>query len=212
MPRPPKYSREELLEKALEVFWEKGYEATTVHDLGTRMGIHPGSLFHTFGDKRTLFYEALSRYEEQMRGRLFSILELPLPKKEAIRLMFSGMIENLLRLREMGFRGCFMVNSLMELCASDPDMDRRSQVNLARLEEVLHAALQSAIEEGEISPRSDEDLRALSRSLMANVLALRMLIRVGAEPEVLHDVARIALVPLDAGMVARAGEAIQASS
>jgi TetR/AcrR family transcriptional repressor of nem operon len=197
MARPRKFDRDVLLEKALEVFWEKGYEATTVQDLGARMGVHPGTLFGTFGDKRTLFYEALNRYEERIRGILFGLLEEPIPRRAALEKLFAVTIELLLDARAAGQRGCFMVNSLMERCPLDPDMDRRAQVNLARLEGRLQTALQEAVAGGEIAERSEEDLRALARSLMANILAIRLLARVGAEAEILHDVARIALRSLD---------------
>jgi TetR/AcrR family transcriptional repressor of nem operon len=199
MGRPRKFAREELLETALEVFWEKGYEATTVQDLGARMGVHPGSLFGTFGDKRSLFLEALGRYEEQVRGKMFALLESPLPRREALRLLFSAMIDTLLQARTDGRRGCFMVNSLVELCPLDPDMDRRAEVNLARLEGTLRTALDAAVEGGEIAARTEEEMRALARALMANLLAIRVLARVGAEPEVLRDVARVALSLLDSG-------------
>jgi hypothetical protein len=76
-------------------------------------------------------------------------------------------------------------------------MDKRAQVNLARLEGRLQTALQEAVAGGEIAERSEQELRALARSLMANLLALRLLARVGAEADVLHDVARVALGSLD---------------
>ena len=104
MARPRKFDRDVLLEKALEVFWERGYEATTVQDLGARMGIHPGSLFGTFGDKRTLFYEALNRYEERIRGILFALLEEPIPRRTALEKLFAVTIELLIDARAAGHR------------------------------------------------------------------------------------------------------------
>lgn len=198
MGRPRKFERDELLQKALDLFWEKGYEATTVQELGTRMGLHPGSLFHTFGDKQSLFLEALGLYEERARALLLALLEAPLPKREALRQLFAAMIDNLLRARTAGRRGCFMVNTLVERCPQDPDMDRRARTNLTRLEEALERALRAAVEGGEIRPRSEEDLLALARFLMGNILAIRVLVRVGAEPSVLEDVARVALTAIDA--------------
>jgi TetR/AcrR family transcriptional repressor of nem operon len=197
MARPRKFDRDTLLEKALEVFWEKGYEATTVQDLGARMGVHPGSLFGTFGDKRTLFYEALNRFEARVRGILFAVLEEPVPRRAALERLFAVTIELMLDARAAGRRGCFMVNSLMERCPLDPDMDKRAQINLARLEGRLRTTLQEAMAGGEIAERPEEELRALARSLMANLLAIRLLARVGAEADILHDVARVALRSLD---------------
>lgn len=197
MARPRKFERTALLEAALGVFWERGYEATTVQELGERMGIHPGSLFGTFGDKRALFYEALQLYEERVRSYLFALLESPVPRREALGLVFAATIDFLLQNREAGHRGCFMVNSLMERCTLDPDMDTRAQVNLKRLEEVFYKAVVTAAENGEISARPEGELRAIARSLMANLIALRVLGRVGASREVLNDTARLALTVLD---------------
>jgi TetR/AcrR family transcriptional repressor of nem operon len=195
--RPRKFSRQELLEKAIDVFWEKGYEATTTQDLQERLGIHPGSLFGTFGDKQSLFREALDLYEENVRAMLFALLEKPVSKREGLRLFFSRMIDFLLKERTQGKPGCFMVNSLVELCSRDEAMDRRSKVNRARLEMIFFTTLQHAIDTGEIRDRPVEETRALARAFVANVLSIRVLVRIGAEPEMLHDVARVALAQLD---------------
>ena len=58
--RPKEFDRREALEKAMEAFWAKGYEGTSVSDLLEAMGIHRGSMYDTFGDKRSLFLEAAS--------------------------------------------------------------------------------------------------------------------------------------------------------
>jgi TetR/AcrR family transcriptional repressor of nem operon len=197
MARPRKFERDTLLETALEVFWEKGYEATSVQDLGSRMGIHPGSLFGTFGDKRTLFYEALNRYEERVREMLFGILDQPIPRRAALTQLFEGTITFLLAQRDAGRRGCFMVSSLMELCPLDPAMDQRASVNLERLESRFYVCLEEAMTNGEIRVRPEQEIRELARSLMANLLALRMLARVGSTRAVLEDIAHAALRMLD---------------
>jgi TetR/AcrR family transcriptional repressor of nem operon len=131
------------------------------------------------------------------------VLDEPIPRRTALEKLFAVSISLLLKAREAGLRGCFMVNSLMELCPLDPDMDRRAQVNLARLEGRLHTALQEARASGEIAERSDEELRVLAHSLMANFLAIRLLARVGAAPEVLHEVADVALRSLDLPTLSR---------
>ena len=64
MARPKQFDRDEALERAMAVFWRRGYEGTSVRDLVEHMGINRGSLYDTFGDKRTLFLAAVDRYLE----------------------------------------------------------------------------------------------------------------------------------------------------
>ena len=64
MARHKAFNREEVLDRAIEVFWAHGYEATSIQELVDSMGINRGSLYDTFGDKHRLFLEALDRYEQ----------------------------------------------------------------------------------------------------------------------------------------------------
>ncbi len=68
MARPREFDRDEVLDKAIEVFWTQGYDGTSVQDLVDAMGIQRGSLYAAFGDKHQLFLEALDRYENVARG------------------------------------------------------------------------------------------------------------------------------------------------
>src|SRR3981189_1577334 len=63
--RPRSFDREQALERAMQVFWKQGYEATSIHDLTRAMGINPPSLYAAFGDKERLFMEAIERYQRE---------------------------------------------------------------------------------------------------------------------------------------------------
>ena len=69
MPRPKEFNPDDALEKAMQVFWHKGYEATSMEDLLTAMDLNRGSLYDTFGDKRQLFLKAIDRYCHGFVGR-----------------------------------------------------------------------------------------------------------------------------------------------
>ncbi len=64
MARHKKFEREEVLGKAMETFWRYGYQGTSIQDLLENMGINRGSLYDTFGNKRSLFLAAIAHYDE----------------------------------------------------------------------------------------------------------------------------------------------------
>jgi TetR/AcrR family transcriptional regulator, transcriptional repressor for nem operon len=64
MPRPRHFDEQDVVDRAMELFWTEGYEATSVTDLTAQLGVHSGSLYRTFGDEHALFVRALGRYRE----------------------------------------------------------------------------------------------------------------------------------------------------
>ena len=75
--RPREFKEQEALSQAMEVFWHKGYEGTSVQDLLEGMGINRGSMYDTFGDKRTLFLKAVEYYRSHVVSRLVAKLAVP---------------------------------------------------------------------------------------------------------------------------------------
>ncbi len=77
MPRPREFDRDEVLQKALQVFWERGYESTSVQHLVDAMGIGRASLYATFGSKHGLFCAVMDDYERALTQTLIAPLEGP---------------------------------------------------------------------------------------------------------------------------------------
>ncbi len=88
MARPREFERDVVLDRAMQVFWSRGYEATSIQHLVDRMGIQRGSLYDTFGDKRALFFAAINRYDRVVTAKLVAVLEEPGSGKDAIRRLF----------------------------------------------------------------------------------------------------------------------------
>ena len=192
MPRPKAYDPDTVLEQAMLLFWEKGYEATGVDDLEARMGINRFSIYSTFHSKQQLFLAALDRYEEHigagMRERL-TAGEAGLP---AIKRLFQG----LTALAEQGNRmGCFMCNCVIERSLVDPDTAGRVTDHFDRLEEALHAVLQNARKKGEITGK--RNLRDCARYLIVTLQGLQVSLRMGQDPATVKKVVRLILHEVD---------------
>ena len=94
MARTKEFDEDAVLLKAMRLFWKQGYEKTSMKDLVANMGVHKGSLYDTFGDKRSLYLKTLDRYCEMMGGkRADARLKDGRSAKEAIGRLFEAAIE-----------------------------------------------------------------------------------------------------------------------
>ena len=96
MPRPKEFNPDDAIEKAMQVFWYKGYEATSMEDLLTAMDLNRGSRYGTFDDKRQLTLKVMDRYCHGFVAEKFSLLDQPRPALPTLRRFIHGMIEGAL--------------------------------------------------------------------------------------------------------------------
>lgn len=193
MARHKEFDREEVLDRAMGLFWEKGYEATSVQDLVDRTGIGRGSLYSTFGGKHELFLASLDRYGRSRGPLLAEVLEGPGTARAKLRLVLEGVAED--AASEEGWRGCFLVNSAVELAPHDPVAARSVDAALTEAEEALYGLLVRARTAGEIPP--DKDPRSLARFLWNTVQGLRVTAKRGARKEDLDEIVDVTLSVLD---------------
>jgi TetR/AcrR family transcriptional regulator, transcriptional repressor for nem operon len=146
--RPRCFDEQDVVERAMELFWTKGYEATSVADLTAELGVHPGSLYRTFGDKHALFLRALARYCETQAGSLAPTLLAGGPVLPRIRAVLVGFIE--LAAEQERPRGCLVVNSVGELLPADKDVACSVADVLSVVEDGFLQGLQAAVRRGEI--------------------------------------------------------------
>ncbi|MBP0017469.1 MAG: TetR/AcrR family transcriptional regulator [Cyanobacteria bacterium SBLK] len=192
MARHKAFDREAVLDKAMDTFWRKGYEGTSVRDLVENMGINRGSLYDTFGDKHTLFLAAIAHYEDTIVKHALACLETPHADKQAIIDHFYGLIDR--AIVDVEKRGCFVTNSAVELCARDREAATRIEHNLKRIERAYGNALKRSQDKGEL--RSDCDIRATARFLICTLQGLRVMTKVNCDRSVLEDIAKVALAVL----------------
>lgn len=189
MVRSKEFDVDIAVQRAMELFWERGYEATGVADLVQHLGIARGSLYATFGSKDGLYQLALQRYCETEAGPVIDRLTEPGPVLPVLRAM-------LLRLAEAPAgdprrRGCMVVNAAMERIPADSATAERVAAHLRKDEDVLAAALRRGRRSGEIPP--GRDARALARFLVATIQGLRVVGKATADPATLRDVVAVAL-------------------
>lgn len=179
MGRPRSFDPDEALERAMQLFWAKGYEATTIADLEAAMGINRFSLYHTFGDKRRLYLAALDRYCGGFGSRLFDDLEHGEEGLEAIRGVFRFFETRAREHRGDAARGCFVVNCAVELSDDDPAVARRTKAHVARMEEAFRGALERARARGEL--HGELDLADAARFLTVATHGLLVGVRMGQD-------------------------------
>lgn len=192
MARPQNFNREDALDAAIGCFWSRGFEATSIRDLISEMGIHGPSLYNAFGDKRGLFIEALQRYAAStMRERIARLEALASPVS-AIHAFFQELIEKSLSDPEK--RGCMIVNTALDIAAHDEEIREIVSNLLGEIEGFFRRAVQAAnLVQLAQQKRGPEDM---GRLLLGIVIGIRVLARTGATRDVLEGTMRPALALL----------------
>ncbi|MFI5033998.1 MAG: TetR/AcrR family transcriptional regulator, partial [Reyranellales bacterium] len=178
-----------VLDRAVDCFWQHGYEATSVRDLADRMGIGGTSLYNAYGDKRALFISALARYAERsMRERIARVEKSSRPK-EAIRAFLAEIIDR--SLADPDRRGCLLVNSALDVAPHDAEIGRVIAGCFGELRAFFRRNLEAARAAHQLPRQTDLD--ELAGHLLGVVLGVRVLARTGADRAQLDAVARPAL-------------------
>ncbi|TMR05650.1 TetR/AcrR family transcriptional regulator [Actinomadura soli] len=191
--RPRSFDDGRVVAEALELFWRRGYAATSLRDLKDGLGVLPGSLYAAYGDKHGLFLRALERYVDAAREQAAELTGdgAVLPR---VRALLLSVLE---AARETPGRGCMLGNTAAELLPADETAGRLVHDGFGTLETGLAQALQAAQRSGEVRP--DVDCGAQARLLLALMQGLHVLARAEADPRRLTDAIDTALAPLATG-------------
>lgn len=192
MPWEKQFDKQAALDKALQAFWARGYEATSMQDLVDCMGVNRGSLYATYGDKRALFLSALRSYD-QARRRMLAGFEARHSPRDAIRRVFLAFIEQVPE--KGGSRGCFMTNTALELAARDPEIRKI----VAAAQEDVEAFFARMIRKGKASGDVAADVKVAetARGLLASLLGVLVLVRSRPDKSLLHAIMTEAMRRLD---------------
>jgi len=189
MARPKAFNEEEVIDKAVQVFWAKGYEAASMQDLVDAMGIQRGSLYAAFGSKQKLFLKSLKRYSVTVVSELLDILASKPSAIESIELFFSQLVEHLLTAGEL--RSCLVTNSAIERGLRDEETKQLVLQLLNGLENGFYKTLLKAQEQGELL--TDLVYCALPNYLTSSMQGLLVMGKVCSERSVLEGINQVTL-------------------
>ncbi|WP_395366942.1 TetR/AcrR family transcriptional regulator [Streptomyces sp. YH02] len=189
MGRPKQFDPDVAVERAMSVFWRKGYAATTPQDLVDEIGIGKGSLYNTFGSKHALFERALVRYRDSQAAWLEALLDHPGSAKDRLRGALEALIH--LDLADPDRRGCMAVNTAAELATSDAGAADTVRKMFARTEGAFRATVEEGQRAGEIA--ADRDAAAVAAWLLATVIGMRVLAKTAEDDTQLKRVVDAAM-------------------
>lgn len=171
MPRAAKYDRRIALDKAVALFWARGYHATSLKQLEQALDMRPGSLYAAFGSKQSLFMEALDVYAVQMVNQLEAHLESAPSPLLALQSFLRELVLGGAAQDEAPARACMIVKTLMEVTEDEEPLSIKVNELLADMEEIFEDLLTRSRREGEL--RADVDCVRLARLVQVQVMGLR---------------------------------------
>jgi len=173
MPWEKTFDIDAATDKATEVFWKKGYEATSMADLIEAMDINKGSLYNAFGSKKALFDRALARYDQKNRAALVAELRQMPDARAAISALFEAMIDE--ANGDPRNLGCFVVNTAQDLPNQPPEVAEIIQHSLHEIERFLQDMIEQGKSNGQIAQTVETTPTA--QALLSMVVGLRLLSR-----------------------------------
>lgn len=187
--RTKDFDEEEVLWKAIHIFWEKGYNATSIHDLIDGMGVGRSSIYHAFGDKHNLFVKALELYQTVGTAKIKNVLDNAPSLKIALETLLNEVINDVLN--NACPKGCFKINSEVEVAAQDEVVNKLVYNDDLLIEEALYKAFKKGQQNGEIN--SSKDPMAMARFFCNTIAGMRVYAKFKSERQFFEDIAKTAL-------------------
>ncbi|GAB6052196.1 TetR/AcrR family transcriptional regulator [Magnetospira thiophila] len=183
MARPREFDQNEVMDKVVDVFWTRGFEATSIQDLEAATGLKRGSLYNAFGDKATLFDLALAHYVEH------SVVQrhLKTDTTATARKIIDGLLDVLVQEGARNKKGCLITNTVTELASRDANVAETMRNTLSTLEQTLTDLLRRAQAEKDLA--SDANVAGLARFLVGTVQGLRVMSKMHNDRQALQDIA-----------------------
>ncbi len=193
MPRVKLFDRDDVLNKAKDLFWQKGYHATSMQDIVDTLGISRSSLYDTFGGKKQLFAESLKLYCSSNKPDFEAFLQAQPNAKVGFAALFDMLIEG--GLGHNNSKGCLVVNSTIELSSNCYDTQKTITDNRTDFEEIFYKFLLSCQKKGEIS--ADKDIHNIASVFYVFLSGLYVIIKIEPDRDKLHKMSRELISILD---------------
>lgn len=192
MARSKVFDEDLILEKAMNLFWKKGYNATSAQDLVDHLGISRSSLYDTYGDKHSLFVKALKQYRKERIDPVINDANKTEDIEAYIRNIFQAAIKE--ALGEEHSKGCFMVNSAVELAPVDDEVKAIANAIMQDVENTITNAIKKGQEQGLFT--TTHSARSLARFIFNSLNGLRVTIKFDANKKMLDDIVNVCLAAL----------------
>ncbi|ALA41703.1 transcriptional regulator [Paenibacillus peoriae] len=173
MVRPREFDEDQALNAAMQIFWEKGFEATSLSDLTSKMGIQRPSIYAAFGDKKQLFEAALRKYTQSHAAYVRSRLQSNSSVKEAFYNFFGGIVAE--EYEDGPNRGCFCINTMVELAPHDERFEILTREHQMYLSAVFQETLERGIRSGELE--ASMDARALAHTIVSLLIGITVMMK-----------------------------------
>jgi TetR/AcrR family transcriptional repressor of nem operon len=192
MARHKAFDEAAVLERAMDYFWQHGYEKTSIQDLVKHLGVKAQSLYNTYGSKRDLYQAALRHYIA--KSSAVATLEQTPSGKAAIVKVFRDALDGIARADCR--KGCLIANTAVELGPHDPEIAAWIEQERLRAEKAYLSALVRAREQGEL-PERHQNLVALARYLHNAHSGLMVTAKTVRDMAVLEDIVQVTLSIFD---------------
>lgn len=192
MARKKNFDETEVLQKALMLFWEQGYNATSIQDLVDHLGINRASIYDTWGDKHGLYLETLRHYRKLTSSHLREKLRSDKSAKEIVRDFLYDIVDD--SVRDETKKGCYLSNSATELANCDKMVEQMFSDNRVKMEAVLNELIKEGQEQGEFS--SKHSSQSYARFVFNTAGGLRVLAKGTISEKEMNEVVDVALSAL----------------
>lgn len=193
MGRPREFDTDQALESAMQVFWTRGFEGTSISDLMAATGLQKQSLYGAFGSKQEIYIAALKRYEETRLRQSEQILAGSGSVVERIGGLFDMVIDRACRQRDRS--GCMLCNVAVDRASLCTDTQSAVDTCVAR----FLVAFDNALSASKLYARNKALRKKRARALLASYFGLNVLAKAGASQETLEDVRDSALETISSG-------------
>ncbi|MCY9669789.1 TetR/AcrR family transcriptional regulator [Paenibacillus alginolyticus] len=173
MARLREFDEQKALDAAMHVFWEKGFEATSLSDLTSKMGIQRPSIYSAFGDKKELFEAALRKYTQFHASNVRARLQKKSSVKEAFRFYFESIVTE--EYEEGPNRGCFCLNTMVELAPHDAKFEILTREHQMYLSAIFQETIERGIRSGELE--NVTNALALAQTLVVSLIGLTVMMK-----------------------------------
>jgi TetR/AcrR family transcriptional repressor of nem operon len=193
MARTKDFDEQEVLDRAMNIFWSKGYQGTSMEDLVKGLGISRSSLYDTYSDKHTLFIKALENYQQIGGVKLREIFYGPGTAKEKVRKLMEYALFGVTQGTKQN--GCFMLNAEVEVAPHDKKVNNIICKKDQQMEDLFYQVIQKGKESGEI--KNKHNARILARFIFTAVKGLQVNATSKADLSVLSDLIALTVSTLD---------------